>query len=334
MKTKVYILGAGASKPAGAPVLKEFIGTGIFHLRDGDASPDRIGNYEKFFDYLKNKYGFDLWSSDPYKSDPFLFGERNNIEQIISSIDEEINAGDNHLIGVKHETVRFIYCTLENAVRDGSINNCYPDFVDKKIKDLNDEHIILTFNYETLLERSLSQKFWGCFSYLLDVDENKIINFPSYKKSDTNIVVLKLHGSLNWATCPSCSKMHIFWSQRYDNIFREKCRDDCNNNLEPILIAPTRYKNISEGNLKKLWDIASEKIKVADEITVIGCALNDYDKGALELIKDSIRANRKTPKLLIADPNAQEIKEKVISNLSVDSFSSISLFEDFRRYLN
>ena len=81
--------------------------------------------------------------------------------------------------------------------------------------------------------------------YLVYVDENKIINFHSYQKSyKNNLLVLKLHGSLNWAVCSKCNKIHLFWSQKYDHIFEKRC-EDCNANLEPLLIPPTIYKDLS-----------------------------------------------------------------------------------------
>ena len=72
-KNKVFILGAGASKPAGAPLINEFFANGIFHLTHGTAFPDKLDNYKNFFVYLKNKYGFDINNPDPYKSESFAF---------------------------------------------------------------------------------------------------------------------------------------------------------------------------------------------------------------------------------------------------------------------
>lgn len=332
MGTKVYILGAGASKPAGTPLLNEFIGEGFFHLMHGSAFPDSLTNYLRFTDYLKKEYGFDLWSPDPFRRYPEIVFKGTNIEEIISSIDGKISEGDTDLIEVRREAVRFVYCTLENAVTSISNRNCYPDFVGKKIADSTDEHIILTFNYEMILEVALIRNLdLDCISYEIDVDENKIINFPGYRPYKNKIKILKLHGSLNWAFCQNCSKMHLFWFNRYDLIFEEKCVD-CEGNLEPILIAPTRDKKLPI-YLEKLWGIAKEKITVADEISIIGCALNDYDKDALALIIDSIEANKKIPKLLIADPKAEEIEKKITSRIPRNHFNCINLFEGFREYL-
>ena len=62
---------------------------------------------------------------------------------------------------------------------DGSKNNCYPDFVKKKIDISNNDHTVITFNYEIILERALPR---GYFSYGIEIDKDKNITFPTYEK--------------------------------------------------------------------------------------------------------------------------------------------------------
>jgi hypothetical protein len=339
LKNKVFILGAGASKPAGAPLINDFFATGIFHLTHGTAFPDKLDNYKNFFAYLKNKYGFDINNPDPYKSDPFAFVENTkiNIEQILSNIEEETSDGNKNMEDVRKEAVRFVFITLENAVKYGSNNNCYPDFVKKKVDIFNDESTIITFNYEIMLERALPR---GCFSYGIDIDKDKIINFSSYEKSyKNNLLLLKLHGSLNWAVCSLCKKMYLFWSQRYDDISKKKC-EGCNANLEAVLIPPTRVKRNHLKNLRKviglekLWKMAKEKIIFADEITIIGYSFGEYDYEATGLILNNVKDNIKKPVLYITDPNAEKIYSKIENSvLERNHFEKVYLFNGFKEYL-
>jgi hypothetical protein len=293
-------------------------------------------------DYLKTKFEFDINNPDPYKSEPFAFVDntRINIEQILSSIEEDIHNGNKELEKTRKEAVRFIYLTLENAIKDGpSPKNCYPDFV-KKINTSENDVAIITLNYETLLERALQR---GSFSYGIPVDTNKIINFPSYETiCNDKLLVLKLHGSLNWAICSSCNRIHMFWSQRYDDILKKIC-EECSTNLEAVLIPPTRFnkssylKNLWEGaNLEKLWKIAGEKIVLADEITIIGYSFGEYDFDVTNLILNSIKANKKMPFLCIADPFAADKYGYIRSKLNINQnhFNKVSLFKDFGDYLS
>lgn len=336
---KVFILGAGASKPAGAPLINEFFSEGIVHLKHGTAFPDKLDNYKNFFAYLKTKYGFDINDRDPYKSDPFVFVKdtKFNIEQILSDIEEAISNGNKNLEDTRKEVVRFVFITLENAVKYGSNNNCYPDFVKKKIDISNNDCTVITFNYEIILERALPL---GFFSYGIDIDKDKNITFPTYEKYyKNNLLILKLHGSLNWAVCFNCNKIHLFWSQRYDDIFKKRCKS-CNSNLEAVLIPPTRVKSnhlkgVWKGiGLEKLWRIAKEKITSAGEITIIGYSFGEYDNEATGLILDAIKANIKKPILCIADPNVKEIFNKKIKVfVERRNYKDFIPFEGFREYI-
>ena len=221
---------------------------------------------------------------------------------------------------------------------DGSKNNCYPDFVKKKIDISNNDHTVITFNYEIILERALPR---GYFSYGIEIDKDKNITFPTYEKYyKNNLLLLKLHGSLNWAVCSQCSKIYLFWSQRYDDIFKKVCKS-CNSNLEAVLIPPTRVKSnhlkgIWKGiGLEKLWRIAKEKITSADEITIIGYSFGEYDYEATGLILDAIKDNIKKPALYIADPNAEIIHSKIIAHsmLKRKHFEKVCLFSGFKEYL-
>ena len=231
--------------------------------------------------------------------------------------------------------MRFVFLTLENAVKDGSLHDCYPDFVKKKINLEEGNYTIITFNYETLLERALLNcSLSGNFSYGLDVDANRIEHFPSYERNfDESLLILKLHGSLNWAECQNCNKNQLFWFNQYDHIFKEKC-NKCDKNLTPILIPPTKSKYLKEP-LANLWKIAEDKIIRADEITIIGYSFNDYDVTALSLILDSIKQNKQHLTLNIIDSDPHNIRNKIFSLASIDEndFKEIHLFKGFRNYL-
>jgi len=343
---KVFILGAGASKPAGTPLLKEIFPDGVFHLRMGAVSGDSLSRYPHFWGYLKEHFNYDVHIQDPIA---FLAYNDIDIEQILSAIDNEIfKKSIKGLKKVREEAVRFVCLTLEQAIKDGqrkdNKSNCYPNFVSQKINILNDDCTIITFNYEILLETALLDVSLGyCFSYGIEVEKDSIRNFSGYvREYKGNLLVLKLHGSSNWAICSQCNKLHLFWSQRYDDIFKGSCCS-CGDSLEAVLVPPTRFK---EGkylkklweiaNLEKLWQIAREKIATADEITVIGYSFNEYDEDAVSLIKDSIERNSKKPNLYIVDANPNGIYQKIFSKdfLNKHYFGEIIPFAGFREYLD
>ena len=204
-----------------------------------------------------------------------------------------------------------------------------------KINLKEGNYTIITFNYETLLEKALlHSSLGGSFSYELDIDANRIEHFPSYERNfDKSLLILKLHGSLNWAECQNCNKNQLVWFNQYDRIFKEKC-NKCDKNLTPILIPPTQSKYLKEP-LANLWKIAEDKIIHADEITIIGYSFNDYDVTALSLILDSTKKNKRYPTLNIVDSDPHNIRKKILSRALIDEkdFKEIHLFKEFRNYL-
>ena len=183
-----------------------------------------------------------------------------------------------------------------------------------------------------MLERAfLEKELPRCFSYKISF--NKEINFEGYEKNYQNILILKPHGSLNWALCPKCSSMHLSWSKRYDHIFNEKC-GKCEGYLKPVLIPPTRAKKFN-GPLKELWDIAAEKIKSAHEIAIVGLSLNDFDTEVLDHLIYHIASNHNRPRLLIADPCAMDryCKIKELTSLEESHFEEVVLFKNFKDFI-
>ena len=151
---KVFILGAGASKPAGVPLMKDIFTEGIFHLRMGSVSGDSLSRYPHFCAYLKDRFDYDVNFQNPIE---FAACTDIDIEKILSSIDNEIfDDNDEELAQARKEAVRFVYLTLEQAIMgDPTKSNCYTDFVSQKINISKDDNTIITFNYETLMERAL-----------------------------------------------------------------------------------------------------------------------------------------------------------------------------------
>jgi len=336
---KVFILGAGASYPAGVPLMKEIFTQGIFHLRMGSVSGDSLNRYPQFCAYLKDRFNYDVNFQGPME---FAACKDVDIEKVLSSIDNEIfDNNDEELAQVRKEAVRFVYLTLEQAIIDGpKKNNCYTDFASQRINISKDDNTIITFNYETLMERALPR---GCFSYGIDVEKDNIQNFPSYEREyRNNLLVLKPHGSLNWAICSQCNKLHLFFSQRYDDIFQKKCCN-CGTDFEAVLVPPTRFKEgkylrklWEAANLERLWTIAGEKIAYADEISIIGYSFNKNDKEAFDLILNSMKANSKKPNLYIADTDPKKIYRKIFKKdlLKKGYFRGVYLFGGFRDYLD
>lgn len=90
----------------------------------------------------------------------------------------------------------FLFCSVINEIQNGTESI----FHKRLVESLNDDDIIITFNWDTLIDRALkNNKNWSVQNgYFV---EPKLIYADEWKtgiKGDSNILLLKLHGSTNW----------------------------------------------------------------------------------------------------------------------------------------
>lgn len=187
---RVLVLGAGFSKPAGLPlcaelfveILKEAKLRGLYDnilKRDIDAFLEYLDktkglrisesqiNFEEFISYLDIEHFLQLKGSDHSSSE-------GNLSQLV---------------------VRNLIATIlhfrESLMTDEDFA-LYDEFVGR----LDPGDVIITFNYDTILERAFSRKG---IPFRLFPTRLRSISFGGGEVMDTDeIVLLKMHGSINW----------------------------------------------------------------------------------------------------------------------------------------
>ena len=194
-----YIFGAGASKcydqsPTSQkmPLAKEFFK--VFNCLEISANPwVLVGNV---INYVENEYGIS----------PFEFIDFNeDIETFHSQIYEKFITAQlkNDFIDiVKYNGVNnqltFMFVSALNEIQNGPISNAHINFVNT----LHDDDSIITFNWDTLLDRALSQSGRWFTDSGYSIIPRQIYNDgwrePNYKRSAFELI--KLHGSTNWIT--------------------------------------------------------------------------------------------------------------------------------------
>lgn len=193
MSEIVFILGAGASKEAGAPLMLDFLDTAEELLNN-----DKVGNYKKDFEIVINAIS-NLQAVHSKSSLNTI-----NIESVLAAFEmgRLINRLPN-MDGMEIEnlilsTRKLLIKTLEQTIKypvrgEGHIypNSSYNSFVEL-ISNLNKNKIrcsIMTFNYDIALDFALN--FHG-----IPVD------YCLTEASKSNAIpYLKLHGSVNWGQC-------------------------------------------------------------------------------------------------------------------------------------
>jgi hypothetical protein len=297
----VFILGAGASHAAGAPLMAGFLKAAKeLHAanRFGASAPQIQSVLDAAYKDLK----------------PVLakaqFTNLTNIEELFSAIDigELIGSFGNRppaaLAELRKAIVVFITRTIEETITVPHTQTSMTspgdyDMLTKLVRakiektaglGRNDISFI-TFNYDTCLEYGLVRRTLG-----VDYGLNEPFIDPAEDRYQVRVPVLKLHGSINWARCPKCSKIVPTEIDPWRNITATELVDtpefhlnlgsriagkqhSCGTPLdpEPVIVPPTWNKSASTRGLEAVWRRAAAEIGSAENIVVIGYSFPKTD---------------------------------------------------------
>jgi len=150
--------------------------------------------------------------------------------------------------------------------------------------NLKEGDIVLTFNYDTLLERAILKK-------------KSLASLPKYVLEENKIVIFKLHGSISWFHEDNLESIvplkrnlfttleDILYVNNFDSVFNEQ---ECL--IKKAFIEPTYFKEPNSNMLKRVWREAKEVLGNANEIIIIGYSMPAGDLSARCLLQ---YANRK-----------------------------------------
>ncbi len=309
MKT-VFILGAGASFEAGAPLMADFYSRAKELHRQkmfGDASAeiqDVIDAATKDLRTIYAKSGLD----------------RRNIEELFSAIDIGNvigifgNRSPDQIAKLRKSIVVFIHRTIEETVRIPFRNGKFgapkgyealSELVLKSVRKTAGSGLVdvsfITFNYDTCLEYSLCQRGLG-----IDYGLRESLAERREDNHQFSVPVFKLHGSINWATCSRCSaivptqidpwfglnlvnigdqpsELQLSYFRNFGK-YSHQCKSSDNTggpaplDTAPYIVPPTWNKPASAtGGLNDVWRRAAKEIGTAEQIIVIGYSMPPTD---------------------------------------------------------
>lgn len=292
MSEVVFVLGAGASKEAGAPLMANFLDKADELRRHGKVNQfkpdfDRVFDAISALQQVQSKAELDL----------------DNIESVFAAF--EMGRLINKLPGMASDDIesllvsirKLIFVTLDKTVtypvRDGRIypNDSY-NALAELLTNLNDHGrqnkcSVITFNYDLGLDYAIHFNRYLSVDYCLP---------ETTKPGDTPL--MKLHGSSNWARCSKCGKIipwdiHGFFQEfefrsleESKSVYLDLASKLSSSNLkhceqkvepDPVIVPPTWNKTEYHQGLSQVWGRAALELSDAQNIFVSGYSLTESD---------------------------------------------------------
>ena len=291
MQKVVYILGAGFSRKAGGPLVSDLFTPGaiphsstrkktyelvckLFHKFHVSYTSGNL-NIEQFLGLLRDSR---FWSFDNKIM--------TNLESLLAELSEDVNLGMN-ISDLYTGTIyalldQITWCMEESTQNFTDIPTNYAKFA-RIIK--KQEAVVLTFNYDILLEHSFTS---------IEVPYTYGLRNRCYKD---RILLLKLHGSSNWWCCqgalgttPYKIKKGRAWSHSKDLPACSVCsRRDCH--MIPAICPPLWLKSPVD-EFQNLWRKAGSALYHADKWVAIGFSFAAVDVSVRNLLSWAARRTR------------------------------------------
>jgi NAD-dependent SIR2 family protein deacetylase len=185
----------------------------------------------------------------------------------------------------------------------------------------NNKSSIITFNYDTLLEKELEK---------MEIPYNYNINFKNDERTG-EVNIYKLHGSVNWWTCKTCLRKFLYEVpniEAYLSLVDEKsmkwkignsCCEECG--MSPMIIPPTMFKYAKDTDLSQLWLNASEELSICNTIVIIGYSFPKEDINVINLLKNSFLRNSSLRYLIYVGPDEKPVHfiRSLLADLNIES---------------
>ncbi|MCX6353001.1 MAG: hypothetical protein NTX03_14260 [Bacteroidetes bacterium] len=322
MKT-VYILGAGFSKPCGAPMQGEIISKILALPLVANLNDNQLKKIEALLERFTEFSLANLFTTKA--SLPNI-----SLEDIFTPIDrciiEDVSFRDvepRQLMAIRED----IYILISTAISQ-SIKTPHAAYIKKFVKHLISETqdraqnpeldniAVISTNWDIILDNELQrglnkikkpkEEFAGVVDYCCYVSSLK--DDPRIKpglyalgKGKFNVKLLKLHGSMNWLTCPRCQRLYTNFYENFQGVYLIKthhCKH-CERNfsghqkesikLRTNLIMPTFLKDLNNFQIKLIWQNAGIELSEADRVVFIGYSLPQADFELRQLLSRMLK---------------------------------------------
>lgn len=327
-KDVAFFLGAGASAASKIPtvdgLLPELLQrAGRIGRRDIDALADwcaehQITNIEDLLTaaYLAN---FSASNRNVTALLEYFLWSRTGVDEAVEGPfahrDRSRSVADASSINFLQDTLQTIFGLLTSTMISAKPNpthSCVARYVSRHTSRSS----IITTNYDCCVDEALLAAGVRLRSYVAEHEASS---------GGKAVELLKMHGSINWASCDSCQYVVEFDVREMKRAYLQDslsypvlgiCKN-CGGLRRPLLVPPLSLKFITFPTLIDIWNGARRKIEAADYLVVVGYSFPEADTYITKIIARSMSLN-KGQRLIIVNKSAdvaQTIKTRFAAQI-------------------
>jgi NAD-dependent SIR2 family protein deacetylase len=179
----------------------------------------------------------------------------------------------------------------------------------------------ISTNYDTMIDNALSRLGEGSRSAPPSWAIDYGVDFENLRQRDvwrlpvaSCVPLLKIHGSLNWLYCPCCNTLTLTqYKKRVRRVMNEtrstRC-GACRTMMQPVIVPPTFYKDLSKAFLQAVWNRAEQVLREAQLVVFCGYSFPAADMHVKYLLKRA-QLNRRSPvTYIVANNHASKAPEE------------------------
>lgn len=279
--SRVFLLGAGFSKPAGLPLANELLDLVREVARDFMRAPDGSSHLETAIERYE-RYLADTEPARPFDLEEF--GAWLDWEYVLRLRGSDTWSQDGSRASLQ---LRWAIGRVLHGATPATLPEVYLEFA----RRLTPTDVVLTLNYDTLLERALQQvgvpfrrfpeRYESVSEYASVIDSNH----------QAELRVNKLHGSLDWIRVPVHNRasvpanplvagprqpddpLHaigVIPASHLDDYYASRANWY---QAPPLILAPSTAKPLGGSPLVPLWEGLLQGAHMWGSFAVIGCSL-------------------------------------------------------------
>lgn len=362
-KKDVFILGAGFSKAAGAPlqadILREILNFDIQSLygKEKEIFENNIIKIKKLLS--------EIMLIDISDTENLI-----DLEDIYTPLDSCIlnnnafrNVSLDNVAKYRGALDTLISFYMKKSLDNGNLNNDFifkfTDYIIKEKENREDDFIsIITTNWDILLDNSFYRSInrsskKGVIDYCYyttpyRTTDHFMPGLLAKGKGCFNVKILKLHGSLNWLFCPRCERLYTTFDKKIsidEYLIKPKCRicdrnfknphsSDGGAHLVNRLLMPTYIKDLNNVQIKLIWQNAGVELSEAERLIFIGYSFPTADFELRQLLSRNVPHDTKI-EIVLRKPIKNDIERRYKSffgrrNIEFVAIGSSTYLERYR----